>query len=422
MAWFLPVLAAGTAASLLFSVSKARAAGTSRVPTIPQPAQSGQRRPPASAPPAGTPLAVVDPFCVPDVPPCNVGMRLRTGPGVAFPTVGQDGDPRHAFTGELVGVLEQGLGKANRPAGSKEEWWHVVTAGGGDGFTRAIDPEGNPNFAFTGEKAGQPVASISGDGGACCDACAALPVVISGPGDGWTPSSLLANVARVCAAVDRAAANGTLPATFANLRAVLASGPTADAVKPLATAYLSRLCGMLENAAVQNNLPAALDALQMQYLAALQKEREASGLPPLQGGGANDSGMAYVTPLTRMSGANVGAQLRFVQNLQSRGAIPAPYGRQGRPSGAPLDALLMRQGGRNKPFLQGFQGANPNSDLKARGTPQGAPYRLREGVYDPAPPLGVLIARGVGRGLSPAQATTEAYGALGQYLSGAVAR
>lgn len=362
MAWFLPVLAVGTAASLLFSVSKARAAAASAsiVPTIPQAAQAGQRRPPASALPAGTPLAVVDPFCVPDAPPCNVGMRLRTGPGTSFPTVGEDGDPRHAFTGDLVGVLEQKIAEANRPAGSKAEWWHIVTAGGGDGFARAIDPEGNPNFAFTGEKAGQPgTVAISGYGGACCVGCAeaALPVVVSGPG-GMTASSLLSNVASVCAAVDRAAANGTLPATFARLREVLGAAGVSNNVEPRAIAYLSRLCGMLEGAATQNNLPAALGALQTQYLAALQAER--GGMAPLQGGGTDGSGVAYAGPLTQVAGARVG--------------------------------------------LKRLQGFRPPPGSARPAAPGGGSTSL----------LGVLIAQGIARGLSPAQATTEALGELGR--------
>lgn len=151
MAWI--PYALGAVAVAAFALGRKRT--TSTVPTVVEPPQPGQRRPPAGSLPPGTPLARVAPSCGPNDPPeCGNGVRTRKGPGVGNPTIGPDGaPPNDAMTGDLVGVLAMGLAEEGAPKGSKAEWWKVVTPSGGVGFSRAVDPQGRPNFVLTGQKA-----------------------------------------------------------------------------------------------------------------------------------------------------------------------------------------------------------------------------------------------------------------------------
>ena len=159
MAWLPYALGAGVVAAL-FMAKKASASESSGVPVTPQPVKPGQKIPPGA--PAGTELAEVRPRCLPNDARCNNGMLLRTGPGVNNDLIAPEGAPPHAFTGELVAVLRKGLKAPGEPAAN--EWWEVMTVGGGRGFTRAIGPDPNqggkpaPNFILTGQVVGGPPA------------------------------------------------------------------------------------------------------------------------------------------------------------------------------------------------------------------------------------------------------------------------
>ncbi len=166
MAWLPYALGAGVVAAL-FMARKASAEETTGVPVTPQPIKPGQKIPPGA--PAGSELAEVRPRCLPTDERCSRGMLLRTGPGTQNPLIAPEQDPNgplgapnpiHSRTGELVAVLKKGLKAPGEPAGN--EWWEVMTVGGGRGFTRAIGPDPNqggkpaPNFILTGQTVGGP--------------------------------------------------------------------------------------------------------------------------------------------------------------------------------------------------------------------------------------------------------------------------
>jgi hypothetical protein len=142
------------------------------IPTPVTPTPSGPRPLPKGNLPVGTQIAVVHPACgLPTDPPdCAAGLYTHTTPSADTATrIGPHGDPRHAYTGEEIGVLQDNVDPVD---GSGGKWAQVITAGNPNpSWVRQIDPQGRVNFTYTGEVIGgggeQPIVTsgISGVGG-----------------------------------------------------------------------------------------------------------------------------------------------------------------------------------------------------------------------------------------------------------------
>jgi hypothetical protein len=80
----------------------------------------------------------------------DIGMLLRTEPsarGGNATLIAPEGAAPHAFTGQTVEVLQTGIRDADGVTGG--EWWLIRTPGGGQGYSRAIDPQGVSNFVMS---------------------------------------------------------------------------------------------------------------------------------------------------------------------------------------------------------------------------------------------------------------------------------
>lgn len=140
------VLGGGAALGILLYALSSKADDTEKPtrpvkPPEPQPGGGGGKRRPAVFPPGSGEATVI--------PNTQGGIITRNEPstrGGERTKLAPDGDPRLAYNGETVAVIETGIKEIGAPAGAPNEWWHIITPGGMNGFSRAVDGQGVRNF------------------------------------------------------------------------------------------------------------------------------------------------------------------------------------------------------------------------------------------------------------------------------------
>jgi hypothetical protein len=190
----IPVALASGVGLLLLLARKKGGPGDRQVvpPPEPPPPGPGPRRKTRPSPfPEGAGEATV-------IPNAQNGIRTRQGPGTdetLFPRVAPDGDPRLAYNSDTVAVLEMGIPEQGPNASPRSEWWRVLTPGGLEGFSRAVDPQGVSNFNLISPPNAAPAPNPNP---------LPIPQVLAGPGvgaalPGWGRAAALGRYAR-CAA------------------------------------------------------------------------------------------------------------------------------------------------------------------------------------------------------------------------------